>query len=134
MKKIIVIILLALAAGGTGAYYLYNKPAEKTVTRAAELEVTAEKLFSDYSAHEEKANGKYLNKVLLVSGTVSMIDESDKNNITYTLSTGDPMGGVICTSERAGLKKTVKAGDLVKVKGICTGLLMDVVLVKCSIE
>jgi hypothetical protein len=41
------------------------------------------------------------------------------------------MGGVICEFEAGALKDIPSQGDNIRVRGICTGMLMDVVLVRC---
>jgi pectate lyase len=133
-KKILLglLILVALAAG-TG-FYLYNKPAEKTVSDDAAYTVEAPALFSEYESNEMQANTKYLNKVVEVKGKIASVSPKDAQGVTIALDANNEMFGVSCqVSETEGLA-TLKEGDMVTVKGLCTGLLMDVVLVKCSVE
>ena len=41
------------------------------------------------------------------------------------------MGGVSCEMQDTSGTENIKAGDSVTIKGVCTGVLMDVVLVRC---
>jgi len=133
-KKILLglLILVALAAG-TG-FYLYNKPAEKTVTADAAVTVDAPVIFSEYEANEAEANTKYLNKVVEVKGKIAGISEKNEQGVTIALDANNEMFGVSCQVSEAEGMDALKEGDMVTVKGLCTGILMDVVLVKCSVE
>ena len=52
---------------------------------------------------------------------------------SISLDTGDAMASIICEFENQVDIANVKVGDKVKVKGFCTGMLMDVVLSRCSL-
>ena len=97
--------------------------------------VNASKLIGDYEGNENLANSKYLGKVIEVSGIVSekSIDETGKLIITLR---GKDLGGIGCEFDKKFLDraKTIQEGHEVHIKGICTGILMDVVLVDCVIE
>ncbi len=134
MKNLAFLFLALLVVAGAGAYYYYNKPVEKTISATADVTVSAEKLYADYAANEEQANAMYLNKVLLVTGKLGSVSESDSVTVTYSLDTADPMATVTCNVDKSMIEKNPEPGTDIRIKGLCTGLLMDVVLVKCSIE
>jgi len=54
---------------------------------------------------------------------------------TISLDTGDPMAAVTCSfyNEETAAVKQINKGSRVHVKGICTGMLSDVILNKCSL-
>ena len=62
---------------------------------------------------------------------------SVKNNLgMVVLSTQEnPLSTVICHFPTEEIKsvKNIKQGETVTIKGICTGFLMDVVLIKCMV-
>lgn len=133
-KKVLAALLLVMLLGAsTAVYFYYKKPADIRHS-AAHYETTASALLAAFTANEATANAKYLDKVVTVEGVISTIN-SDGNNPTVFLKTGDPMASVTCsfyeTESRA--LKNLKTGATIKVKGVCTGMLMDVVLNKCSI-
>jgi hypothetical protein len=131
MKKTIVIIfLLLILAGSWIAYRMYNKPPRDPTTESS-TKITAVDLFRSYETNEEEANGRYLDKVLEVSGKVIEITNNQENFPVIILETDNPMFAVRCTMEKAGAFANV--GDTVKIKGICTGYLSDVIVIKGTI-
>ncbi|MBK8444457.1 MAG: hypothetical protein IPL35_14040 [Sphingobacteriales bacterium] len=137
MKKIILILLLLGILGGT--YYGYaefNREAVDVSKAAADLNISSTDLVAAYSNDETKANTDYLNKTIAVQGTVKNVSKDDKGVITLEL--GDPaeISSVSCQMDERHNESaaSIKPGDNVKVKGICTGMLTDVVLVRCALE
>ena len=128
MKKSIVIIFLLLILAGTWiAYRMYNKPHRDPATETS-IQITAVDLFRSYETNEVEANGRYLDKVLEVSGKVIEITNNQENFPVIILETDNPMFAVRCTMEKSDASANV--GDTVKIKGICTGYLSDVIIIK----
>ena len=130
--KYIKILLLVAAIGAATGFYLYNKPVKSTSARSVELTVKSDELFNEFSSDESSANVKYLDKVVAVNGTVTNIEQEDGMQV-ITLNTASDMFGVICKMEPSENNNSVKTGDVITVKGICTGMLMDVVMVRCVV-
>ena len=127
-------IFLIAAIGAVTGFYMYNEPVKSTASKNADLVIQSEDLFAAFEKNEVEANGKYLDKVVSVVGTVSNISREDNYDV-ITLKTGDAMFGVVCKMEQGDdLKDKVKAGQRIKVKGVCTGMLMDVVMMRCIVE
>ena len=127
MKKYIIIIgALILVVAGV-AYRMYNKPHRDPASETA-IEINAAELFRAYENNESGANTLYLDKVLAVSGKVAEISTNQEMMPVVILETENPMFGVSCTMENP--KITLQAGDVVTIKGICTGYLSDVILIK----
>ena len=132
MKKIL-IPLVVLAAIGVGVgYYMYNKPVASLERKKADVVTTADQLVMDYESNEGTANEKYLGKVVEVSGTVAEItNEEGKQKVI--LGTSNPISNVICELEDKKAPANLKAGESIKVKGMCSGYLSDVILVQSNI-
>ncbi|HMQ60108.1 MAG TPA: hypothetical protein PKE06_05525 [Flavilitoribacter sp.] len=133
MKKIwIAIASLALIGAVTGIY-LWNKPHKNMNRAAADFKMESAALFSDFETDEAGANTKYLDKVIEVTGVVRSVSKEDDGIISVTLATDDELAGVICQLDELTTHKRTEfqAGEKVTFKGICTGMLMDVVLVRC---
>ncbi len=131
-KKIIIIVLLCFGVAGTVGAYLYFKPARSYRNSKPELTVAAREIIHDYATGEMTANQKYLNKVVEVHGIVNDISEDDLGVANINLSFDNEMAMVSCsmdTTVKADFSE-IKKGDFVRIKGLCTGMLMDVVLVK----
>ena len=131
IKKIIIGILVLGIIGAFIVYKTYNKPHVNVEEASADISITADKILNDFSSDENSANLKYLDKIIQVNGVISEIN-IEKGIIT--IETNDDFGNVIChLSEEASRKISgLQEGQIIVVKGICTGFLMDVILVKCE--
>lgn len=135
-KKIILIVFLLLAvAGGTGLYYYY-KPVSRLENVTPDFTTDAKNLFSEFEMNEEAATQKYLGKVIELSGNVKNTAVADSEKYNVTIESGDELSGILCEVNAAANPsvKELKAGDNIRIKGVCSGKLMDVVLVNCSIK
>ncbi len=113
------------------AYHLYVKPHQSAAGESADFTIEADSLYQQYQTNEHLSDQKYLGKVIEVSGKLSEIQHSGNNEI-WILSPQQGGGGINCQLF-AGTKPDPepKSGDLVTVKGRCTGFLMDVNLADC---
>ena len=134
MKKFLLIALAAAAIGIAVAYYLYNKPHRDIASEEAAHTLTADALFDAYEADEAAANALYLDKVVAVSGTVAEVTQNGAGQSVITLTAANAMmGGVSATMQDSGAI-SVTEGQSVTVKCRCTGYLMDVILINCTLE
>ncbi|HEY4154582.1 MAG TPA: hypothetical protein VGM24_04125, partial [Puia sp.] len=80
------------------------------------------------------ANKKFLGKVIEVTGSISGIQKDTGN--AGILMDATAMGGVNCGFSKTALPglQLLKTGDTIRIKGRCTGFLMDVNLVDCVLE
>lgn len=124
-----------LAVGATG-FYMYNKPRPGLKNAKPVASMSANALYEDYSSDEDAANTNYLGKVIEVEGRIAEITVKDEANVSLVLDCESaPMGGVTAAIDtRHSSASHLKPGDIVTVKGRCTGMLMDVVLVDCIIR
>lgn len=130
--KFLKIGIIAIIIGALIGFYLYNKPHENMEKAKPDIEIGASELFSAFETDELAANEKYLDKVVAVTGVVREVKE-DEGVISIVLETEDMMFGVVCQlDELSENGRTVfEVGESVTFKGLCTGSLMDVVLVRC---
>lgn len=138
-KRILIVaggvIVVALATILLYVFSSYYKPHRKVEQETAAKTVKATALFEEYSQDEEKANKNYLNQVIGVEGMVKEVKAEGEETILI-LDSGDEIFGVNCTIDATEKKENVrklKTGEEVKLKGVCTGMTMDVVLIKCFI-
>jgi hypothetical protein len=133
-KKIVTaMVILALAAAGYG-WYLYQKAPPDIRKEKGGIEITSVDLLKAFQENETAANAKYVDKVLIVSGTVTGIQTDSSGQATVSLQTNDMLAAVTCSfyQDAEGVKK-ITTGSAVRIKGVCTGMLTDVVLNKCSL-
>jgi len=133
-NKIVIVILIVGFVGVFVAYKMYNKPHVNVVDTKSDIILSASKILNDFSTDENLANKLYLEKIIKINGTISELNIEKERGI-ITLKTTDDFGSVLCHLSEGGMKKmkSLKVGQTITLKGICTGFLMDVILVKCEI-
>jgi hypothetical protein len=133
-KKIIIVILVVFVSGISYAYYLFNKKHVSVSEVKPAFTMDAHLLVSEYDSNEKTANSKYLGKVIEVQGVVAEKMKDQKGNYNVTLQ-GPDISGIGCEFEPAAQNYVmqIKEGQKVTIKGVCTGVLMDVVMVDCCI-
>lgn len=124
MKKIIIISFLLLSIGILAYHYIYqdhrNIESEQT-----EFNTTPQKIRDAFSQDALKAEKKYLDKTIEVSGLIS---ESNTKNLTLN-------DIVFCQFENT-IEKSFKINSVIKIKGRCIGyddLLEQVKLDQCTL-
>lgn len=132
MKKYLPFILIIAIGSGIFGYMQYNKSHKETDGATADVVISPKELLDAYDGDESAANQLYLDKIIEVEGTVRSINEVEVGS-SISLDTGDEMSSIICEFEMLDAISSVKVGDKVTVKGFCTGKLMDIVLVRCSL-
>lgn len=127
IRKIIIALAVIGAIGGSIGFYMFNKPLESTMSMKADYSIEPGVLLAAFEEDEAAANTKYLDKVIEVKGQVQKIEKADDKIAVY-LETDNLMSSIIFQMEEAGVQ--FEKGEEVTLKGICTGYLMDVVLVR----
>lgn len=130
MLTIVLVTIAALCMYGYKEFT--RKPADLSKSDAVES-MSAQGLYAFYSNDEDSANKKYLGKIIEVTGTVVEIE--NQQDTLFTILLGDTLqsGSVSCLIDKnqIAIAKNKILGDVVKLKGICTGFLMDVELNRC---
>ena len=135
MKKIILSILVLALIGAAGTYYyafVYSKNRKFDMVNAEGTSIEAVTLVKAFQENETEANKNYLDKVLLISGTISATDQTQTGDRTLTLSSDDPFAGVMVTLDSTEAA-AINMNDKVTVKGFCKGFLSDVVITSAVI-
>lgn len=135
-KKIIISAILAIALIIFFGLKEYNKPHVDVVKATPDIIASSEEIINEFQDNEGLANKKYLDQIVQISGRISKIEASENNDIILSLL-NDKMtfGTVIChlTSDENKKLINLKVGQNIVVKGICTGYLMDVILIRCNL-
>jgi len=128
IKYFLLILVIVIAAFG---YYSYTKPLASVSDMAIDVSLSAEELLLAYEADESQANIDYLDKVVSISGSVSHVENKDGISTIY-LNTENELSYIICQLEDSKTMLPAE-GSSITIKGICTGYLMDVVIVRSII-
>jgi hypothetical protein len=134
IKLIIAIVVLLFLVGGLVVkFYVFKKAETSVASKKADIVMESGDLVTNFENDEKSANAKYLNKIIEVKGVIDNITDT-KADVTVYLKQKASTSGVVCSFDKTVFQKnTVKIGDQVSIKGICSGYLMDVVLNKCAV-
>lgn len=127
MRKIIGIGILVLLLLSVGGYFYVYKEHRDISTEAESYSMDVKILFLDYQNNEVEADKKYLNKTIVVSGEVSML-----NFETQSVVLNNKLFAVF--SEK--IRSDIKIKSNIKLKGRLIGydsLLEEIKMDQCII-
>src|SRR5687768_4237896 len=118
------LIIFTIAMYGLREYYRTNLPMSKM---KIEERITSAELLQAFSTNDSMANKRFLGKVLLVAGPLKTIDLPNK---LISLGDEDSKSSIQCSLENSSVPdaKRLKKGDMISVKGNCTGYNSDELL------
>ncbi len=136
MRKVLILFaVVSVVSIGIG-YYMYTMPPQNLTNVKPEAVVSAEELMSLYEDDEDAANKAYLGKVIEVRGKITETKMNGDGTKQIMLESSSMMGGISCNLDVEDAQKIYSAlqvGQIVDIKGKCTGYLMDVVLERCVV-
>ncbi len=115
------------------AVSMYYKPHRSVKQEAADFRLPASELAAAFSSDEARATGLYAGKIIEVHGQVREMTGSDG---TIILLIGDAEGaGVRCYLQPNQEKEItpLQRGAPVRIKGVCNGMLLEVMIDKAII-
>ena len=132
--KIALVFFIVLIVALTAAIVYYNKPHVDVKNSDAAFVLTAENLISEYQSNEVRTTAKYSERVIQVEGKVFEISTLKGNSI-ITLKDETLESSIICHMLPEENKKALQIlkGQNISIKGISTGYLMDVIMVRCTL-
>lgn len=132
MKKLLYLIgVVVIISIGFGVV-MYYEPVKSIKKHKSAYQITSENLVNEYESDEALANEKYQNKIVEVSGIVDNINKVEEE-ITIRLNANNIMSSVLCEMEPEYDISSINKGDRIIIKGVCTGYLLDIVLVQSVI-
>jgi len=100
-----------------------------------EHHLSAEQLFEEFTLNNTKAQAKYLNKELYISGKVQQVIEKNTGEIILYLGPSKVLSYLRCSlsAEKFDLNKEIKEGMWVGITGLCKGYKTNVDLEECKL-
>jgi hypothetical protein len=136
VRIFILVTIILFVSGLSVGLYFFNKQHKDLSKTEADYVLEAHELVTAFIANENAASGKYVNKVIEVTGLVTSVEiGSADSTLSLTLTGPGVNSGVICTFNGVTDKSQVsfKNGKRLTVRGECSGILMDVLLNNCAI-
>lgn len=129
-----IVLCLVIVVAATG-FYFYQQPRSGLENIEPAYTLSAQDLYAAFQQNEQKANQKFLGKVIQVKGIVDNVQVTD-SSISFLLSSGIETGGINCSvdKDKNDHRAIPAKGEAIKVKGRCVGFLMDVSLVDAVIN
>ena len=122
LKKFLILTLIILVAGGIGIYLIFTEKFEDTGKQAAAFTITADELIKEFQQNDSAANKKYAEKIISVNGKIAETEAADS---TINIKMMDTLTGsyIIFAFQEQHIKeaKQLKEGDMVSIKGSCSG-------------
>jgi hypothetical protein len=132
--KILLGVVVFIALAGIGAaLFLFNMQHKDLKKAKPDFVITAVDLQKAFEDNETAATAKFVKKVLEVSGVVDAVKTGEANTINVTIKSGSDLSSVICTFPAATDQSGFTQGSQIKVRGECSGYLMDVLLNNCVV-
>jgi len=133
-RYVLAFLILALISVLIVWKYTFRKAEVSMESRKPDFKLEAYRLVQEFETNETAANSLYLDRIVVVTGTIASVSE-DSVGISVYLKERDALSGIICSFDKTAIEvSAVDTGLLVSVKGVCTGYLMDVVMNKCALE
>ena len=106
------ILIPLFIIGLTIIYFTYNKPHKDFNKAPSQFTIESKKLISFYQNNSEDANTKYLDKIILITGTITDLEE----NIIILDN------GIVCTLDPSQkIDDQIYMGSKISIKGRCIG-------------
>ena len=106
------ILIPLFIIGLTIIYFTYNKPHKDFNKTPSQFTIESKKLISFYQNSSEDANTKYLDKIILITGTITDFEE----NIIILDN------GIVCTLDPSQkIDDQIYTGSKISIKGRCIG-------------
>jgi len=132
------LLIIAVTLGGIGlliGLYMFNKKDPNLSKVKPDYVIGVSSLVDEFSQDENSATTKYVDKILEVTGPVQAIEPTSDSTMNVTLSSENQMSGVICSFKDVSdpSSQNIKEGEIITVRGVCSGMLMDILLNNCVI-
>ncbi len=135
-RNILQTIVGALIVSTIVGYMLWSLKGKSLRRAKADFRVEAPVIFNEFSRDEAAATKKYLNKIVVITGTVSASQTGGQGDSVVMLASNDLIFGVRCNMElfsQHSHRRFIR-GETVMVKGLCKGFRKDVLMERCVEE
>ena len=133
-RKTTVILLLMLGFAITifiSGIYVFKKSKHNLSNVNSDFKMDSKTLLDEFVNDELKANATYTNKIIEVTGNVKSV-VFNETSVFIIIGDSNEFSGINCSFDSSiRTKINIQSGDIVTVKGECTGFLDDVLLSKC---
>lgn len=133
-KYFLLLLSVALVLAAIVGYRWVNKPVVQMSEAVCKSRLSASELFNDYANRTSYADSCYTSHVIEVFGKIRSISMEGSNK-SLVLETDDIIFGIDCAIDSTNHQKltNLKEGQDVEIRGECSGMLSDIIMVRCII-
>ncbi|MFN8284780.1 MAG: hypothetical protein U0U67_16265 [Chitinophagales bacterium] len=124
-KKISLFVITGILFAVAYACYIYFKPVKNIATQKADIQISVTQLLNDFNSDSKRADSTYKNKIVEISGSLKKTEIQDSvcnvifdNGGNYIIIAGG-------LQEQKKDVKLLKEGNLIKIKGIYSGFVIN---------
>jgi hypothetical protein len=131
-KLILSAVVMIGIATATYTWFEFNREHADTFGIKPSFSKNAIELVKEFEDDEEASGKKYTDQVIAVKGSIIKIEKDDSTQ-KILLGERSSLGGVLCELDKRHKSQleNLQPGQPVEIKGVCTGMLMDVILTRC---
>lgn len=122
LKKILIIVLIFIVAVIIGIFLVFTQKFEDTGKQVSAFTISAVDLINEFRQNDSVANKKYAEKIIIVNGKIT---ETEPADTTINIKMVDTLTGsyIIFAFQEQHINdaKQLKQGDMVSIKGSCSG-------------
>lgn len=122
IKRILILVVIGIIAAAGIIWYIFTMKYDDTKDVAADFTVSAIPFINEFRTGEAAANKKYVEKIIVVNGSVSALEAADS---IMNVKMIDPASGSYAIfafqPQDIAATKALKEGDQVSIKGSCSG-------------
>ena len=129
---VVLVVSGILAFAVTYGFKEYNRTLADTQHLKADFQIDAVDFVREFETAESLATTQYSDKVINVRGFVISMEVTDTSGTVF-LNGGSSQSSVMCQFDQKNFQniKELRIGERVIIKGVCSGYLMDVVMMRC---
>ncbi|MBC7887790.1 MAG: hypothetical protein H7Z13_07855 [Ferruginibacter sp.] len=122
LKKILFGIIILSIAGAGAIWYIFNEKFSDTNEIKPDYTVNALDLIHEFEKNDSLSNRKYGEKIMVVNGLVTQVEGADTTvNIKMADTTSGSYVIFAFQPQHRYEAKKIKEGELVSIKGSCSG-------------
>ena len=132
----LIAFILLVSYGCYIVYSMYNKPHKIISEQTVDYRLTVDEMIKAYTNDETTANATYIDKVVVLEGTLKSITASESSLSIAILEGENGLANCEFFNTDLNLSKSPNPGDKVFIKGLFIGyddLLGELQLKKCTI-
>ena len=118
IKYLLITAILLIVVVSAGALYMFYMPQRNIQGEKPSYTLDATQFVNEFLDNQQESNSKYLDRVIILKGTVAGIDNDQQNQKVIHLKTDK--AGINCTfmNETNANTENLDNGSVVKIKGV----------------